>query len=60
VTLIEIVDKSKVRLTVTTDDEKGKQVANNTTTDHRRRTRSHHLRARPAQWRGHLLSLSSK
>jgi hypothetical protein len=32
VTLIEIVDKSKVRLTVTMDDEKGKQVANNTTT----------------------------
>jgi hypothetical protein len=27
VTLIEIVDKSKVRPTVTTDDEKGKQVA---------------------------------
>lgn len=32
VTLIEIVDKSKVRLTVTMDDEKGKQVVNNTTT----------------------------
>jgi len=31
-TLVEIVDKSKVRLTVTMDDEKGKQVANNTTT----------------------------
>jgi Skp family chaperone for outer membrane proteins len=31
-TLIEIVDKSKVRLTVTMEDEKGKQVANNTTT----------------------------
>ena len=31
-TLIEIVDKSKVRLTVTLDDDKGKQVATNTTT----------------------------
>jgi hypothetical protein len=31
-TLIEIVDKSRVRLTVTMDDEKGKQVVNNTTT----------------------------
>lgn len=31
-TLIEIVDKSKVRLTVTMDDDKGKQVTNNTTT----------------------------
>ena len=31
-TLVEIVDKSKVRLTVTMDDGKGKQVANNTTT----------------------------
>jgi hypothetical protein len=31
-TLIEIVDKSKVRLTITMDDDKGKQVANNTTT----------------------------
>jgi hypothetical protein len=30
-TLIEIVDKSKVRLTVTMEDDKGKQVANNTT-----------------------------
>lgn len=32
-TLVEIVDKSKVRLTISIDDEKGKQVvANNTTT----------------------------
>ena len=31
-TLVEIVDKSKVRLTVTMDDGKGKQVANNTAT----------------------------
>jgi hypothetical protein len=31
-TLVEIVDKSKVRLTVAMDDEKGKQVINNTTT----------------------------
>lgn len=31
-TLVEIVDKSKVRLTIAIDDEKGKQVATNTTT----------------------------
>ena len=31
-TLVEIVDKSKVRLTVTMDDARGKQVANNTAT----------------------------
>jgi hypothetical protein len=31
-TLVEIVDKSKVRITVTMDDDKGKQVVNNTTT----------------------------
>jgi hypothetical protein len=31
-TLVEIVDKSKVRLTITMDDDKGKQVINNTTT----------------------------
>lgn len=31
-TLVEIVDKSKVRLTFTMDDDKGKHVANNTTT----------------------------
>jgi hypothetical protein len=31
-TLVEIVDKSKVRLTVTMEDDKGKQVVNNTTT----------------------------
>jgi hypothetical protein len=31
-TLVEIVDKSKVRLTVSMDDDKGKQVVNNTTT----------------------------
>src|SRR4051794_30177940 len=31
-TLVEIVDKSKVRLTITMDDHKGKQVANNTAT----------------------------
>jgi hypothetical protein len=31
-TLVEIVDKSKVRLTVTMDDDKGKPVASNTTT----------------------------
>jgi hypothetical protein len=32
VTLIEIVDKSKVRLAITMDDDKGKQVVNNTST----------------------------
>jgi len=31
-TLVEIVDKSKVRLTISIDDDKGKQVAYNTTT----------------------------
>jgi hypothetical protein len=31
-TMIEIVDKSKVRLTIMMDDQKGKQVANNTAT----------------------------
>jgi len=31
-TLVEIVDKSKVRLTIAIDDDKGKQVATNTTT----------------------------
>src|SRR5262249_56367085 len=31
-TLVEIVDKSKVRLTVTMDDAKGKQIVNNTAT----------------------------
>jgi len=31
-TLVEIVDKSKVRLTLSMDDDKGKQVANNITT----------------------------
>ena len=30
-TLVEIVDKSKVRLTIAIDDDKGKQVATNTT-----------------------------
>jgi hypothetical protein len=32
-TLVEIVDKSRVRLTVTMDDAKGKQVTNTTTVD---------------------------
>jgi hypothetical protein len=31
-TLVEIVDKSRVRLAITMDDDKGKQVANSTTT----------------------------
>jgi hypothetical protein len=56
--LVEIVDKSKIRLTVTMDDEKGKQVANNTTTveagDHV--IFVHGL----ANGEGHLLSLTCK
>lgn len=32
VTLVEIVDKSKCRLSVTIEDEKGKQIVNNTST----------------------------
>jgi hypothetical protein len=57
-TLVEIVDKSKVRLTVTMADEKGKQVVNNTTTveggDHV--IFVHEL----ASSDGHLLSLTCK
>jgi hypothetical protein len=57
-TLIEIVDKSKVRLTVTMEDDKGKQVANNTTTveagDHV--IFVHEL----ANNEGHLLSLTCR
>jgi hypothetical protein len=57
-TLIEIVDKSKVRLTVTMEDGKGKQVANNTTTveagDHV--IFVHEL----ANNEGHLLSLTCR
>ena len=55
-TLIEIVDKSKVRVTVTMDDDKGKQVASNTVTvdagDHV--IYVHQL----ANNEGHLLSLT--
>jgi hypothetical protein len=57
-TLIEIVDKSKVRLTVTMEDDKGKPVANNTTTveagDHV--IFVHEL----ANNEGHLLSLTCR
>lgn len=57
-TLVEIVDKSKVRVTVTMDDDKGKQVANNTATveagDHV--IYVHAL----ANNEGHLLSLTCK
>jgi hypothetical protein len=57
-TLVEIVDKSKVRLTVTMDDDKGKQVVSNTTTveagDHV--IFVHQL----ANNEGHLLSLTCK
>jgi len=58
VTLVEIVDKSKVRLTVTMDDEKGKQVANNTTTVE---AGDYMIYVHPlANNDGHLLSLTCK
>ncbi|HET9621786.1 MAG TPA: hypothetical protein VFP84_10485 [Kofleriaceae bacterium] len=57
-TLVEIVDKSKVRLTVTMEDGKGKQMVSNTTTveagDHV--IFVHSL----ANNEGHLLSLTCK
>ena len=57
-TLVEIVDKSKVRLTVTMDDEKGKQVANNTATVE---AGDYMIYVHPlANNEGHLLSLSCK
>jgi hypothetical protein len=57
-TLVEIVDKSKVRLTVTMDDEKGKQVANNTTTVE---AGDYMIYVHPlANNDGHLLSLTCK
>jgi hypothetical protein len=57
-TLIEIVDKSKVRLTVTMDDDKGKQVANNTTTVE---AGDYMIYVHPlANNDGHLLSLTCK
>ena len=58
VTLVEIVDKSKVRLTVTMDDDKGKQVANNTTTVE---AGDYMIYVHPlANNDGHLLSLTCK
>jgi len=57
-TLVEIVDKSKVRLTVTMDDAKGKQVSSNTTTveagDYVIYVNT------PAPNEGHLLSVTCK
>jgi hypothetical protein len=58
VTLVEIVDKSRVRLTVTMDDGKGKQVANNTTTVE---AGDYMIYVHPlANNDGHLLSLTCK
>jgi hypothetical protein len=58
ITLVEIVDKSKVRLTVTMDDDKGKQVANNTTTVE---AGDYMIYVHPlANNDGHLLSLTCK
>ena len=57
-TLVEIVDKSKLRLTVTMDDAKGKQVASNTTTVE---AGDHVIFVHPlANNEGHLLSLTCK
>lgn len=56
--LVEIVDKSKVRISVTMDDDKGKQVANNTTTVE---AGDHVIFVHPlANNEGHLLSLTCK
>jgi hypothetical protein len=58
-TLIEIVDKSKVRLAITMDDGKGKQVVNNTSTveagDYLM-----YVHALGSNTDGHLLSLTCK
>lgn len=57
-TLIEIVDKSRVRISVTMDDDKGKQVASNTTTVE---AGDHVIFVHPrANNEGHLLSLTCK
>jgi hypothetical protein len=57
-TLVEIVDKSKVRLTVTMDDAKGKQVANNTATVE---AGDYVIYVHPLPHnQGHLLSVSCK
>ncbi len=56
-TLVEIVDKSKVRLTVTMDDGKGKQVNNTTTVE----AGDHVIFVTPLpNNEGHLLSLTCK
>lgn len=56
--LIEIVDKSKVRLTITMDDDKGKQVASNTSTVEAGDSMIY-VHGLPHN-EGHLLSLSCK
>jgi hypothetical protein len=56
-TLVEIVDKSRVRLTVTMDDAKGKQVTNTTTID----AGDYVIYVNtPAPNEGHLLSVTCK
>ena len=57
-TLIEIVDKSKVRLTVTMNDARGKEVANNTATVE---AGDYLIYGQPLPGNeGHLLSVSCK
>jgi hypothetical protein len=57
-TLIEIVDKSKVRLTVTMNDARGKEVANNTATVE---AGDYLIYGQPVPGNeGHLLSVSCK
>ncbi len=57
-TLVEIVDKSKVRLTVTMNDAKGKEVANNTATVE---AGDYLIYGQPLPGNeGHLLSVSCK
>jgi len=56
-TLVEIVDKSKIRITVTMDDGKGKQVNNTTTVE----AGDHVIFVTPLpNNEGHLLSLTCK
>jgi hypothetical protein len=56
-TLVEIVDKSKVRLTVTMDDAKGKQLSNTTTVE----AGDYVIYVNtPAPNEGHLLSVTCK
>lgn len=56
-TLVEIVDKSKVRLTVTIDDAKGKRVVNNTTAVE---AGDYVIYGHPLGNEGHLLSVTCK